>query len=167
MTIDNEKTLARVQKLAEPYIESLGLTLWGLEITSGEARPLVRLFLDSPEGVDVEQCASVSRQLSLALDVGEVIPWAYTLEVSSPGLERRFFKLSQLAPYVGQVLDIKLSVRRGDRKRFKGTLTDVGSEDFELEVEGKRLRFPWDEVAKSRLVYVFPDPQATKTQRKK
>ncbi len=167
MTIDNDKVLAQVQKLAEPYIESLGLTLWGAEISTGESRPLVRLFLEGPEGVDVEQCASVSRQLGLALEVGEVIPWAYTLEVSSPGIERRFFKLSQLAPYVGEVLDIKLSVRRGDRKRFKGVLAEVTGDDFELDVEGQPQRFPWDEVAKSRLVYVFPDPQANKTQRKK
>lgn len=167
MTIDNEKVLSQVQKLAEPYIESLGLTLWGAEISTGESRPLVRLFLEGPDGVDVEQCASVSRQLGLALEVGEVIPWAYTLEVSSPGIERRFFKLSQLEPYIGQVLDIKLSIRRGDRKRFKGTLTAVGTDDFELSIEGKPHRFPWDDVAKARLVYVFPDPQATKTQRKK
>ncbi|GAB6036533.1 ribosome maturation factor RimP [Fundidesulfovibrio butyratiphilus] len=159
MSMDNQATLDRLRELAEPFVQTLGLTLWGLEIAGGAGRPLVRLFLDSPQGVDVEQCAQVSRQVGLALDVEDLIRGSYQLEVSSPGLERRFFAFSQLAPYVGRVLDVTLAAPVEGRKRFRGLLAELGADDFRLDCEGVSFRFAWADVSKARLVHEFETPK--------
>ncbi len=162
MTQDNTKVLARVQELAGPYVESLGLTLWGIEMAGGSGRPTLRVFIEGPEGVDVEDCARVSRQLGTALDVEELVHGAYNLEVSSPGLERRFFDLSQLEPYVGRELDVTCAESHGGRKHFKGTFTALDGETLSLECEGKAVSIPWTEVAKAKLVHVFETPEEMK-----
>jgi ribosome maturation factor RimP len=162
MTQDNTKVLSRIRELVQPFAESLGLTLWGTEIAGGSGRPVLRVFIDGPEGVDVEQCARVSRQLAVALDVEELMHGAYDLEVSSPGLERRFFELSQLPPYVGQELDVTLEAPAEGRKRFKGVFTALTGETLSMECEGKAVSFPWGSVAKARLVYTFETPEESK-----
>ena len=98
-----------VTRLAEPLAASLKLILWGVEVLSGGS--MVRIFVESTEdgqGADIDQCAHLSRLLGLALDVEDCIPGAYTLEVSSPGLERRFFTAAQLAGAVGKQVEIVL-----------------------------------------------------------
>lgn len=166
MTQDNLKVLARTRELAEPFVESLGLSLWGIELAGGAGRPTLRVFIEGPEGVDVEQCAKVSRQLGLALDVEDIIHGAYQLEVSSPGLERRFFELSQLPPYIGKELDVTLVEPSGGRKHFKGAFTSLDGETISMECEGKTVGFPWSEVAKARLVYHFETPEEAKARAK-
>lgn len=162
MTQDNEKVLARIRELTQPFAESLGLSLWGTEIVGGSGRPVLRIYIDGPDGVDVEQCAKVSRQLAVALDVEELMHGAYDLEVSSPGLERRFFELAQLAPYAGQELDVTLAEPLSGRKRFKGTLASLDGEVLTLECEGAVASFPWSDVSKARLVYTFETPEESK-----
>jgi ribosome maturation factor RimP len=157
MSIDHATALARLRQLAEPYIETLGLSLWGLEIV-GTGRPTVRIFLDSPKGVDVEHCATVSRQVGLALDVEDLFPGRYDLEVSSPGFNRRFFEVSQLPPYQGRELDITLAEPVDGRKRFRGVLSALEGDVLVLNHEGRTSHLPWGEVAKAKLVHVFPEP---------
>jgi len=162
MTQELAKTLVRIQELASAYVESLGLSLWGLEMAGGESRPTLRVFIDGPEGVDVEACASVSRQLSLALDMEDLMHGAYHLEVSSPGLERRFFDFAQLAPYLGRELDLTLAEPLEGRKRFKGTLDALDDARLSLTCEGKPVRVAWEHVAKARLVHRFETPEESK-----
>jgi ribosome maturation factor RimP len=166
MTQDNVKVLSRIKELVSPYVEGLGLILWGMEIGSGAGRPVVRIFIDGPDGVDVEHCASVSRQLSLALDMEDVIHGAFQLEVSSPGLDRRFFELSQLVPYVGHELDVTLADPLDGRKRFKGTFASLDGETLSLVCEGVPVSFSWSHVAKAKLVYVFETPEEAKAKTK-
>lgn len=158
--------LSRIKELASPYVEGLGLFLWGLEITSGPGRPTVRVFIDGPDGVDVEHCARVSRQLGLALDMEDVIHGAFQLEVSSPGLDRRFFEVSQLPPYLGQELDVTLAEPLAGRKHFKGTFTSLDGETLLLVCEGVPVSFSWSHVAKAKLVYVFETPEEAKAKTK-
>ena len=167
MTQDNTKALARIRELAEPYVESLGLSLWGLEMAGGAGGATVRLYIDGPDGVDVEDCARVSRQLGLALDVEDLIHGAYQLEVSSPGLDRKFFELSQLAPYIGRELDITLAESHSGRKRYKGIFTSLDGETISLLCEGSPVSFPWSAVAKARLVYTFETPEESKAKGRK
>ena len=176
MTQDVTQALLRIKQLAQPYVESLGLGLWGLEFASGAGRPTLRVFIDAPgqaapdgdslagapRGVDVEQCAQVSRQLSLALDMEDVLHGAYHLEVSSPGLERRFFEFSQLAPYIGRELDVTLTGPLDGRKRFKGVLTALAGQNVSLHAEGSVRNFSWDQVVKARLVHHFETPEESK-----
>ena len=93
--------------IAAPLAASIGLELWGIEIAFG-GRSLVRVFVEGENGASIDQCAELSRLLSLSLDVEDIIPTAYVLEVSSPGLERTFFTESQLARAVGKIVDITL-----------------------------------------------------------
>ncbi len=167
MNTDNTKVLSRIKELADPFVESLGLSLWGMEFAGGEGRPTLRLFIDGPDGVDVEHCASVSRQLGAALEVEDLIPGAYHLEVSSPGLSRRFFELSQLPPYIGQELDITLAVPHGGRKRYKGTFDSLDGDVLNMTCEGASVSFPWSAVAKAKLVFTFETPEESKARAKK
>jgi ribosome maturation factor RimP len=162
MTQDNEKSLARIRELAEPYLETLGLFLWGLELSGGEGRPTLRVFIEGGSGVDVEDCARVSRQLGQALDMEDLIHGAYNLEVSSPGLERRFFELSQLPPHLGDELDVTLAEPLAGRKHFKGTLDSLDGETLTLACEGAPVSFRWSAVAKARAVYRFETPEESK-----
>uniref|UniRef100_A0A7C4AA38 Ribosome maturation factor RimP n=1 Tax=Fundidesulfovibrio putealis TaxID=270496 RepID=A0A7C4AA38_9BACT len=167
MTQDTSTVLLRIRQLAEPFIESLGLGLWGMEIIGGAGRPTLRLFLDGPQGVDVEHCAQVSRQLAVALEVEDLFPGAYNLEVSSPGLERRFFDISQLPPYIGRELDVTLNAPLGGRKRFKGAFTALDGRTLHMICEGAPVSFAWDDVARARLVHVFETPEESKARGRK
>lgn len=115
---------AALADLAAPLAASLGLELWGIELAFG-GRGLVRVFVENENGVSVDQCAELSRLLALSLDVEDIIPGAYVLEVSSPGLERAFFTESQLARAVGQRVEIILHEPRPawpGRRKFRGLL---------------------------------------------
>ena len=153
--------------MAEPYLESLGLSLWGLEFGASEGgRPALKVFIDGPNGVDVEDCARVSRQLGTALDVEDLIAGSYHLEVSSPGLERRFFELSQLPPYVGSELDVTLAEPLSGRKRFKGTLAALSGNTLTITCAGVPVSFPWESVAKAKALYHFETPEDMKQKAK-
>lgn len=118
-------------------------------------------------GVGIEQCAEISRMVGLALDVEEIFPDAWTLEISSPGMDRPFFRSSQLIPYVGQELDVTLwdaHPAYAPRKKFRGTLVRTGENDFVLRVNDMApperqadIVIIWDGVRRARLVPVFPD----------
>jgi len=166
MTTEFTKVLERVQELAGPYLESLGLSLWGIETFGGEGRPVLRLFIDAEDGVDVEDCAQVSRQLGTAMDVEDLIHGAYSLEVSSPGLERRFFDPAQLPPYVGRELDVTTQAPIEGRKRFKGMFTALEDGVLTMACEGVTAAIPWSNVARARLVHTFETPEELKAKAK-
>ena len=124
-TVMNQSPLAAaITDLAAPLAASLGLELWGVELAFS-GRGLVRVFVESENGVSVDQCAELSRLLGLSLDVEDLVPGAYVLEVSSPGLERTFFTEAQLARAVGQRVEITLHEPQPawpGRRKFRGLL---------------------------------------------
>jgi ribosome maturation factor RimP len=159
-----------ITRIAEPVVRSLGLAIWGIEITPS-GRTVVRIYVDTPPGtreVDgkgpgVDQCAKVSRHVALALEAEDIIPHAYVLEVSSPGLERPFFALAQLAPYVGNDLELKLRGAQPelpDRKHLRGKLLAAGEHGFTLLAydapEETRLSIRWENVRKAVLAPELP-----------
>lgn len=118
-----------VTALAAPLAASLGLSIWGVEIAYGP-RSIVRVYVDSEGGVDIDECAKLSRLLGISLEVEDIFPGAYVLEVSSPGLERVFFTESQLAAHAGQVVDVTLKSPSDaflGRKKFRGVLELAGA----------------------------------------
>jgi ribosome maturation factor RimP len=141
--------------LAVPFLEHKGLYLWGVEYFAGAGRSLVRVFIDGPDGVDVEACAKVSRHLGVALEVDDLIRGPFTLEVSSPGLTRTFFWPNQLADYLGRTIEVSLREPKDGRKRFTGVLTGVEEETFGLDVDGADLRFDWKDIKRAKLVHDF------------
>lgn len=145
----------RILELARPLAESLGISVWGLELAAAGRRALVRLYIEAEGGAGVDQCAEMSRGLGAALEVEDIMSGAYVLEVSSPGLERRFFEPGQLAPYEGRILDVSLREPLDGRKNFRGRLTQARPDGLVLNVDGVAFDFSWDAVKKARLVHEF------------
>lgn len=138
-----------------PQVESLGFTLWGIDMASAGRRTLVRIYIDSENGVSIDDCAAVSRQVGTALEVEDIMHGAYVLEVSSPGLERRFFSVEQLQDYLQSRLVVRLHEARDGVKKFEGILKSVEDGSFVLALEDEDVQFDWDQVKKATLVHDF------------
>jgi len=154
-----------LKDLLEPALASLGLCLWGMDLHLGGGRGLVRIYVEGATGepVDVDQIARASRHLSVLLDVEDLIPGAYTLEVSSPGLERPFFHPAQMTGYQGRDVEVRLREPLGlpfpGRKRLNGRLLAVEGETLRLLVDAEELIIDWPSVHKARLLHNFPQPR--------
>lgn len=145
--------LNRLNSLARPVVEEAGLSLWGLQYQPGKQTGLLRVYIDGPDGVSVDDCASVSRQLSVLLDTEDLIRSGYRLEVSSPGMARPFFALEQYSDFIGQVVKVKLRYAYEGRKRLKGIVSAVNLESRELGiVEGDtEYLLPYEVIDSGRL----------------
>lgn len=141
----------RLIALIEPLIGGLGYELVELEHTSGRGSAVVRLFIDSPEGVGLADCERVSREVSALLDVEDPIPTAYTLEVSSPGFDRVLRTQAHFARFVGSRVAVELSAPREGRRRYTGTLLSADEAGIALEVDGQRVAMSFAEIGKARL----------------
>jgi ribosome maturation factor RimP len=145
-----------IQKMIEPVINALGFDLWGLEYLGQGRHTLLRIYLDKAGGINIEDCAETSRQISSLLDVEDPIKDEYTLEVSSPGMDRILFKAEHYRMYLNSKLKIRLGGSAGGRRNFTGTLLEVTGtgEDIEIVVkaDGEDLRFPLQSIEKANLV---------------
>ena len=142
--------------LIEPVVTALGCELWGVEYQVQGRQALLRVYIDRPEqGVVVEDCERVSRQLSSLLDVEDPIKTEYTLEVSSPGLDRPLYTLPQFEQYVGEDVSLKLRFPFEGRRKFKGRLSGVESQDVLLIAEGHEYSFPIESIEKANVVPRF------------
>ncbi|MFH1914264.1 MAG: ribosome maturation factor RimP [Pseudomonadota bacterium] len=147
-----EETLA---ELIRPEVEALGCSLWGLASPSKGQRRVIRIYIDGPDGVTIDQCARTSRQVSLLLEVEDIIPGAFILEVSSPGLDRRFFDTAQMADYVGSQVTALLHEARDSKRKVTGTLARVGDGEFTLDEDGQETTLAWIDIKEVRLVPEF------------
>ncbi len=148
-----EETL---RAMVAPVVEALGCDFWGLEYLSSGRNALLRIYIDRDEtGVTVEDCEKVSRQVSSLMDVEDPIGGEYTLEVSSPGLERPLYTLDQFLRYVGENVAIRLRFPYEGRRNFKGRLNGVEGEDILLIVEDHEYLFPVDSIEKANVVPHF------------
>ncbi len=138
-----------------PTVESLGCKIWGVEYLSQGKHTKLRLYIDRDEGVTVDHCADVSRHVSDVLDVEEFLNAAYTLEVSSPGMDRILFKESQYAESVGEQVEIRLNFPFEGRKKFVGVLTDVQDSTAVVRIEDEEFLLPLENIQRARVVPVF------------
>jgi len=141
----------RLIGLIEPVLVRLGYELVELEYAAGRSQAVVRLFIDQPEGITVEDCERVSREVAALLDVDDPIPTAYTLEVSSPGFDRVLRTAAHFERFVGSRVFVELKVPRAGRKRYTGMLQAVNATGIELEVDKQKVEVPFDEIGKARL----------------
>lgn len=129
--------------------------------------------LSEESGVNIDDCAEISRLVGLSLEVEDIFADAWILEVSSPGLERTFFEISQLRPYIGHPLDITLETAHEDfenRRKFTGTLKSVQANAFTLTLDspnGTECIIDWENVKKAHLIHVFPETTLSKTNSRK
>lgn len=151
-TLDDRSIIDRLEALVRPVIETLGYALWGIELTGGGGRRLVRVYIEAPGGVSIEACAMVSRHLSVLLDVEDPVPGPFNLEVSSPGLERPFFTFEQIAGAVGETVEVQLREPLNGRRNFKGRLDAAREDELFMTVDGRETVLPWSLVKRARLV---------------
>ena len=137
--------------LVTPLVEGLGYELWELEYSPGRGNGLLRLYIDAEAGITLDDCERVSRAVSEVLDAEDPIPGNYTLEVSSPGLERPLRTAQQFARFVGETVYVETVEAIEGRRRFKGALTAAGAATIEIEVDGRRWTLPLSGIRKAHL----------------
>ena len=138
--------------LLAPTVERLGYELADLEVRLGGKNGLVRLFIDSPEGIGLDDCAKVSRAVSALLDVEDPVPGNYNLEVSSPVLDRKLRKVEHFQRFIGQTVKVKLRFPLEGRRRFRGTLLSAGDQNIVVEVDGESYSLALATIDTARLV---------------
>jgi len=145
----------QLHALLAPTIVALGYELWGLEYLTHGSQAVLRVFIDNPNGISVDDCALVSRQVSAVLDVEDPIAGEYTLEVSSPGMDRPLFTVEQFRLYVGQQVRIRLRMPFEGRRNFNGRLVSVEDEDVVVAVDEHEYLLPHETIDKAHLVPQF------------
>tara|TARA_B100001059_G_scaffold213245_1_gene228954 strand:- start:2352 stop:2801 length:450 start_codon:yes stop_codon:yes gene_type:complete len=144
---------AVIDDLVSPIVLALDLELWGCELVRQGKYSLIRVYIDRESGVDISDCEKVSRQVSAVFDVEEPITEEYTLEVSSPGLERPLFRLEQFRKYVGSIIQLRMKKPQDGRKKFKGDLVRVGDDSIVLSIDGGEAEFQYTDIDKANLIY--------------
>lgn len=147
--------LEQLQALLAPVVEALGYECWGLEYMSQGRHSLLRIYIDHADGVLVEDCEKVSRQVSGVLDVEDPISNEYTLEVSSPGMDRPLFTLEQFAKHAGELVKIKLRSPYEGRRNFQGSLRGVEEQDVVVLVDDHEYLLPIDLIDKANIIPRF------------
>ena len=143
------------QKLTDmlrPAVAETGKELLGVEFISAGNNSVLRLFIDHENGINVDDCAEVSRQVGAILDVEDPISSEYNLEVSSPGVDRPLFELSHFQEVIGEIVNVKLSMPLNGRRKFKGILTAIENDTLIVEVDGIDYELVMNNVDKSNLV---------------
>lgn len=140
-------------EMLEPAIASLGYELVGVEYqTGGKGGGLLRVYIDSEQGVTVDDCQKVSYQVSGVLDVNNPIPGHYTLEVSSPGMDRLLFKPEDYRRFAGSLVKLRLGYPIEGQRKFKGRLQGLDGGNVVIEQDGEQLSLPLDQIEQARLV---------------
>lgn len=145
----------QLENMLEPVVLSLGCELWGMDYRAHGKKSLLRLYIDKPGGVALDDCERVSRQVASVLDVEDPIAGEYVLEVSSPGMDRSFYKLAQYADFIGETFAIKLRMPFEGRRKFTGVLTAVENDEVVLRVEDEEYLLPYELIDKANLVPRF------------
>lgn len=141
-----------LRALLEPSVEGLGYELVDVELAGGGHSAVLRVFIDSEAGIDLGDCETVSRQLSALLDVEDPIAGQYTLEVSSPGLDRPLVKRVDFERFAGELVKIKVLEPVLGRRNFTGQLLGLEGEQVVLEMDKERYAIPLDNIERARLV---------------
>ena len=136
----------------KPVIESMGYELVGVEFHGGEHHGTLRVYIDQGQGITVDDCAAVSRQISALLDVEDPIQQAYDLEVSSPGINRPLFYSADYARFSGQKAKIKLAVALNGRRNFSGILQGIENDVVRIDVDNEIFELPFHDIARANLI---------------
>lgn len=148
--------LKQLEDILRPVVEGLGYEFWGIEFRSQGYQSLLRVFIDDIEnGIGIEDCEKVSRQVSGVMDVEDPIKTEYTLEVSSPGMDRPLFRPEQYQAFVGHQVQIRLRMAFEGRRKFQGLIKGVEGEDVVVVVDDHEYLLPFDSIDKAQIIPVF------------
>jgi ribosome maturation factor RimP len=145
----------QLERVLGPTIESLGCRIWGIELLSQGKHALLRIYIDRDDGVSIDDCERVSKQVSAVLDVENPIDSSYTLEVSSPGMDRLLFKPEHYAQSVGERVDLRLGAPEQGRRRVIGEMTQYAGEAVTVDVDGTPFVVQLANVQRARVVPRF------------
>ncbi len=143
---------AKLRALLEPVIEGLGFDLVDVEMAGGGGNAVLRVYIDSLGGITVDDCATVSHQVSALLDVEDPIPGHYTLEVSSPGLDRPLVKREDFQRFAGDVVKVRMARPILGRRNFTVRLAGLEGESIVIDVDEESFQLPLKDIEKARLV---------------
>jgi len=147
----------RIRQLVTMAVESLGYELVELELKGAGNNSVLRIYIDKPDGIAHSDCGLVSEQVGTVLDVEDVIPHKYTLEVSSPGLDRKLGKESDFSRFEGKLAKIQTRIPLQQQKVFKGRLKGLRDGRVVLELpQGNLLEIPLDVIQEARLEFEWP-----------
>ncbi len=141
----------RLREMIEPVVEALGCELWGIEQLTRGRQPMLRIYIDAAEGINLEDCARVSRQLSSLLDVEDPISGHYTLEVSSPGVARKLFTAEHFSQYAGVKVNLRLKTPWEGSRKYSGQLQGIEGEEVILRRDGEEYLFPIDTIERANI----------------
>ncbi|HET7313634.1 ribosome maturation factor RimP [Salinisphaera sp.] len=147
----------RLHKLLEPVVTDLGYELWHLESVGSGKSAVLRLYIDSPEGIDIEDCEAVSHEVSAALDVADDGNAGYRLEVSSPGLDRPLATAAHFERFVGERARVNMFAPVSGQRKFRGRILAVKGQVVELACDDATYELPVGDMAKARLEPIFDD----------
>ena len=134
-------------------VEQLGYGCWGIQFSAGRRRALLRVFIDHPEGISHDDCSRVSHQLSGVFDVEDPIGQPYTLEVSSPGIERPLLEVAHYRQYAGSKARVVCYAPVDGRKKFVGRIKSVSARTLILEIDGDCVDIPVDGIKRANLIF--------------
>ena len=150
MRVDSQS----LESLFDPIVTGLGYQLWGIEYRSSQKHALIKIFIDHEDGVTLDHCSEVSHQVSAILDVEDPITVPYTLEVSSPGVERPLLKLAHYQRYIGSQIKVRLIWALDGQKNFKGELLRVESDNITMLADEAEVSFSIDTIKRAHLIYL-------------
>lgn len=145
----------KLEEMLRPGIEALGFDLWGIEYQSHAKRSMLRIYIDAEVGISVDDCAKVSHQVSGVLDVEDPITGEYTLEVSSPGMDRPLYRLEQYAEYIGSDINIRLRIAFEGRRKFQGRLVAIEGDEVVIQLDGHEYLLPFEQIDRAQVVPSF------------
>lgn len=149
-----DDVVLRLRETVEPVLADLGYDCVHLELTVEHGRKILRLYIDRAAGgsaVSLEDCVRVTRELDPVLDVADVMTGRYELEVSSPGINRPLSRKKDFERFKGQKVAVRTFEKVGDRRNFLGTLLGIEGEEIRIDVDGREMRVPFEEVSKAHL----------------
>ncbi|ENM5854326.1 ribosome maturation factor RimP [Vibrio mimicus] len=145
----------QLTEMLEAPVVAAGYELVGLEFVRAGQHSTLRIFIDHENGITVEDCAEVSRQVSAVLDVEDPISVVYNLEVSSPGLERPLFKAAHYEQFIGHEVSIVLKMAVANRRKWKGIIQSIEGETVAVMVDGQEEHFVLSNISKANLIPKF------------
>ncbi len=150
---------AELRALLEPAVTALGFELVGVEFIRAK-QGVLRVYIDSEQGITVDDCKAVSHQVSGILDVEDPIRGQYTLEVSSPGLDRPLYQMKDFERFAGHEIAMQLTAAVNGRRKFQGTLMGLRDDQVVLQMGEEELVVALDEIDRARLVPDFDSHRA-------
>ena len=145
----------RIESLIQELVSREGLEFVHVEYVPSGSSSILRVYIDKPGGVDLEDCSRVSRKVGVRLDVEDLMPEHYVLEVSSPGIERPLFREADYLRFAGREIKLQTHEKVDGRRNFTGRILAFSDGELTLECEGSNYRIPFSEIKRANLVFRF------------